>query len=177
MFSTERTSPCPTCRPGRACSRCTIFRPGWTAAGTTPPTACGGGRPLLIGLGIATMILTDSEAVRRQAIDYFRINPARVAAVPLAASDKFRPVPAPPPERPFFLYVGTLEPRKNIPFLIEAWRPLRGAKRRPRARRPPSRRFSAAARRTRTASRRRSSRRSAARALFAGARFCISFAV
>lgn len=81
--------------------------------------------PLLIGLGIATMIVTDSEAVRKQVIDRFRINPDRIAAVPLAASAHFRPVDCPPPERPFFLYVGTLEPRKNIPFLVNAWRPVR----------------------------------------------------
>src|SRR5207248_2684666 len=35
--------------------------------------------PLLIRLGIATMVVTDSEAVRRQAIDYFRIHPDRIA--------------------------------------------------------------------------------------------------
>src|SRR2546426_1392963 len=34
-------------------------------------------RSLLIRLGIATMIVTDSEAVRRQAIEYFRIHPDR----------------------------------------------------------------------------------------------------
>ena len=84
-----------------------------------------GRTPLLLGLGIATMIVTDSEAVRRQAIDRFRINPDRIAAIPLAASHHFRPVSCPPPERPFFLYVGALEPRKNIPFLVNAWRPVR----------------------------------------------------
>jgi glycosyltransferase involved in cell wall biosynthesis len=81
--------------------------------------------PLLIGLGIATLIVTDSEAIRKQAIDRFGINPDRIAAVPLAAAAPFRPVACPPPERPFFLYVGTLEPRKNLPFLVNAWRPVR----------------------------------------------------
>ncbi len=81
--------------------------------------------PWLIGLGLATMILTDSQAVRRQAIERFRIHPARIAAVPLAAPSHFRPVEAPPPEKPYLLFVGALEPRKNLSPLLEAWREVR----------------------------------------------------
>jgi len=81
--------------------------------------------PLLIGLRLATIVLTDSEAVRRQAIERFRIHPSCVAAVPLAASRVFRPVPAPRTERPYFLFVGALEPRKNLRLLLEAWRQVR----------------------------------------------------
>lgn len=81
--------------------------------------------PWLLRLNLATMVLTDSEAVRRQAIEHFRIHPSRIAAVPLAASRRFRPVSAPPPERPYFLFVGALEPRKNLGLLIEAWREVR----------------------------------------------------
>ena len=80
--------------------------------------------PWLIGLGIATMILTVSEAVRQQAIEPFDIAPSRIAAVPLAASEHFRPVAA-PVGRPYFLFAGTLEPRKNIAALVDAWRALR----------------------------------------------------
>src|SRR5258708_6190250 len=82
--------------------------------------------PLLIRLGIATMIVTDSEAVRRQAIEHFRIRADRIVAVPLAASALFRRSAATgPTPTPYFLYVGALEPRKNLPLLVEAWRPLR----------------------------------------------------
>lgn len=81
--------------------------------------------PFLVGLGIATLILTDSDAVRRQAIDRFGLSPARVAAVPLAAPRSFQPASPAPTEKPYFLSVGTLEPRKNIRLLIDAWRPLR----------------------------------------------------
>ena len=80
--------------------------------------------PLLIGLGIATMIVTDSQAVRKQAIERFGVNPDRIVAIPLAASARFGPVRGAAPARPFFLYVGALEPRKNIPFLVDAWRPV-----------------------------------------------------
>jgi len=80
--------------------------------------------PFLIGLGLATIILTDSEAVRRQAIERFRIHPHRIVAVPLAAPSHFQPVRT-PPARPYFLFVGTLEPRKNLPMLLAAWREVR----------------------------------------------------
>lgn len=83
--------------------------------------------PLLLRSGLATMVITPSEAVRRQAIERFALSPDRVAAVPLAARDWFRPVEVPPPGTPYFLFVGTLEPRKNIPRLIEAWREVRKA--------------------------------------------------
>jgi alpha-1,3-rhamnosyl/mannosyltransferase len=80
--------------------------------------------PLLIGLGLTTLIVTPSEAVRRQAIEKFRIHPDRVRAVPHAASACFRPV-AVPAGPPYFLYAGTLEPRKNIAGLLAAWREVR----------------------------------------------------
>jgi glycosyltransferase involved in cell wall biosynthesis len=82
--------------------------------------------PYLIRFGIATMIITPSEAVRREAIARFRIAPDRVAAVPEAAASWFRPSTAPTDLRqPYFLFVGTLEPRKNVPLILEAWRKLK----------------------------------------------------
>ena len=77
--------------------------------------------PLLIEMGIATMVITVSRSVRRQVLDRFRVRPERVVAVPLAASGLFRPVAA-TPGPPYFLFVGTLEPRKNVLALLEAWR-------------------------------------------------------
>jgi glycosyltransferase involved in cell wall biosynthesis len=71
------------------------------------------------------MVITPTESVRRAAIDRFQIEPDRIVAVPLAASDHFRPVSAPPVGTPYFLFVGTLEPRKNVARLIEAWREVR----------------------------------------------------
>ena len=84
--------------------------------------------PILLELGIATMIVTPGEAVRKQAIERFRLRPERIVAVPEAAAVWFRPVAAGRPlgpATPYFLFVGTLEPRKNLPALVEAWREVR----------------------------------------------------
>jgi glycosyltransferase involved in cell wall biosynthesis len=81
--------------------------------------------PMLLRLGLATMIITPSEAVRRQAIERFRLQGDRVVAVPLAAASIFKPVPAHREGPPYFLYVGTLEPRKNLQLLLDVWREVR----------------------------------------------------
>jgi len=78
--------------------------------------------PVLLDLGLATMVITPGESVRKAAIERFRLSPDRVVAVPEAAPSWLRPVVAPPPERPYFLFVGTVEPRKNLESLLEAWR-------------------------------------------------------
>ena len=83
--------------------------------------------PLLLELGIATMVITPGEAVRKQAIERFRLKPDRVIAVPEAAPSWLRPAASgrTQTDKPYFLFVGTLEPRKNIVMLIEAWRAVR----------------------------------------------------
>jgi glycosyltransferase involved in cell wall biosynthesis len=85
--------------------------------------------PVMLRLGLAGMVITPSEAVRREAIDRFGLRPERVVAVPLAASAAFRRIEPRRSEgasaKPYFLFVGTLERRKNIGRLVEAWREVR----------------------------------------------------
>jgi glycosyltransferase involved in cell wall biosynthesis len=83
--------------------------------------------PVLFDLGLATMVITPGERVRRAAIERFSLQPDQVVAVPEAAAPWFRPViPAVAQERPpYFLFVGTMEPRKNLETLLEAWREFR----------------------------------------------------
>jgi glycosyltransferase involved in cell wall biosynthesis len=80
--------------------------------------------PVLFELGLATMVITPGEKVRRAAIERFGLRPERVVAVPEAAAHWFRPVET-SPVSPYFLFVGTLEPRKNLDMLLEAWREVR----------------------------------------------------
>ena len=81
--------------------------------------------PMLLRLGLATMVITPSEAVRRQVMERFRLQAGRVVAVPHAAARHFRPVAAQRESPPYLLYVGTLEPRKNLNLLLEVWRETR----------------------------------------------------
>jgi glycosyltransferase involved in cell wall biosynthesis len=84
--------------------------------------------PWLIRLKRARMILTVSEAIRQEIIGHFGVPEERVRAIPLAASEVFRPCFGATTaadagrKKPYFLFVGTLEPRKNLPALVEAWR-------------------------------------------------------
>ena len=80
--------------------------------------------PVLLELGVATMVVTPGETVRRQAIERFRLRPERIVAIPEAAAPWFKQVETPPHD-PYFLFVGTLEPRKNLPMLVESWRAVR----------------------------------------------------
>ena len=81
--------------------------------------------PMLLRLGLATMVITPSEAVRQQALQRFRLQASRVVAVPHAAGRHFHPVEQPLSSPPYLLYVGTLEPRKNLALLLDVWREVR----------------------------------------------------
>jgi glycosyltransferase involved in cell wall biosynthesis len=81
--------------------------------------------PMLLRLGLASMVITPSEAIRRAAIERFHLQHDRVVAVPHAAGACFRPLQRIEPEIPYLLYVGTLEPRKNIALILDLWRELR----------------------------------------------------
>jgi alpha-1,3-rhamnosyl/mannosyltransferase len=93
--------------------------PGWHAAADRVRKRT----PWLIRLRRARLILTVSETVRQEIVTHFGVPEDRVRAIPLAASELFRPVIAHTlRDKPYFLFVGTLEPRKNLSALIEAWR-------------------------------------------------------
>src|SRR5579872_3107346 len=80
--------------------------------------------PFLLGLGIVTMVITPTHAVRAEVIEHFRLAPSRVAAVPHGASEVFHPERL-SSSRKYFFYVGAQEPRKNLRQVIEIWRSVR----------------------------------------------------
>lgn len=89
--------------------------------------------PWMLRLGLADQIITVSDAMRDEILDRFQLPPERVHAIPLAASDRLgagcdetdtTASESAASRDAYFLYVGTLEPRKNIPILVDAWREL-----------------------------------------------------
>ncbi len=85
----------------------------------------------------AARVLTDSETVRGELVETGLVEASRVHAVHLGpampTSDAGEPDAALPAQTPdaYVLHVGTLEPRKNLPTLLAAWRQLRADGRQP----------------------------------------------
>jgi glycosyltransferase involved in cell wall biosynthesis len=73
----------------------------------------------------ARLIITNSEYSKWEIVRYLGIPEDRIRVTPLAASDEFKPISI-QPENPYFLYVGNLEPRKNLERLIEAFARMPG---------------------------------------------------
>lgn len=83
----------------------------------------------------ADSISADSEHTRQDLIARLAVPPEKVRTIYLAANPLYRQTPAPEMvaqtlagynlPRGFLLFVGTLEPRKNVPVLIEAYARLR----------------------------------------------------
>jgi len=78
---------------------------------------------------LARRIITPVEAIRREVCEHLGVSPNKVVAVPYAARRSFQPAPAAQSlavrkrlgiEDDFLLFVGTLEPRKNLLSLLQA---------------------------------------------------------
>ena len=84
----------------------------------------------------AAQILTLSEFSRRDIVDTYRIAPDRVSVTPAAAPSHFKPIEDETElrkireiygiERDYILSVSSIQPRKNLVRLIEAYSCLRG---------------------------------------------------
>jgi len=84
---------------------------------------------------VARRIIADSQATARDLHDLLRVPQDRIDVIPLGVGEDYCPAPAEaiaavrgkyrlPPQ--FFLFLGTLEPRKNVVRLIEAWSAIAG---------------------------------------------------
>jgi glycosyltransferase involved in cell wall biosynthesis len=81
----------------------------------------------------ATQIVTHSESVRQEVAKHLRVSREKIIAIPAASRSIFRPLPSSQTtsirkrlgvEDDFLLYVGTIEPRKNLIVLLNAYREM-----------------------------------------------------
>lgn len=78
----------------------------------------------------ADHVIAVSESTKADIVELLGVNPERITVTPLAADERFRPLPDAEVAafrtghgltRPFALYLGNLEPRKNLPTLLRAF--------------------------------------------------------
>jgi glycosyltransferase involved in cell wall biosynthesis len=89
-------------------------------------------RAIPAGVARATRVICVSESARQGAIDHAGADPGRTHTVPLAVDhERYRPpTDGRPPalgaicEGPYLLWVGALEPRKDVPTLVGAFERL-----------------------------------------------------
>jgi len=82
-------------------------------------------------------ILTNSEHTKSDIVNYLNIRPEKVFVTYLGADSRFRPSEDPEIDsvigkysirKPYMLFVGTLEPRKNVQNIIKAFNQLKQTK-------------------------------------------------
>jgi glycosyltransferase involved in cell wall biosynthesis len=78
----------------------------------------------------ADHVIAVSESTKTDIVELLGVSPNRITVTPLAADERFRPLPADEIAafraaqgltRPFILYLGNVEPRKNLPTLLRAF--------------------------------------------------------
>jgi glycosyltransferase involved in cell wall biosynthesis len=90
----------------------------------------------------ATRVIVPSTAIRDAVVEHYRVAAEHVAIIPQGADDAFQPVTDEAAkravreryfgaDRPFVLFVGKANSRRNIPMLVRAFAQLRTARRIP----------------------------------------------
>jgi glycosyltransferase involved in cell wall biosynthesis len=95
-----------------------------------------GRRRLPLMASAASLIITPSESVRAELTEHLGVAPSKIIAIPEAPREVFRPAPAGEAlevrqrlgvEDEFVLFVGTVEPRKNLTTLVAAFAEVLGS--------------------------------------------------
>ena len=69
-------------------------------------------------------LIAVSESTRRDSIELLGISPDRVTTIYSGVDERFFDAAPLRRAKPYVLYVGTIEPRKNIETLLDAWKAL-----------------------------------------------------
>ncbi|MFA6493254.1 MAG: glycosyltransferase family 1 protein [Patescibacteria group bacterium] len=77
----------------------------------------------------ACHILVDSKFVKADILEHYTIDPQKISVVPLGYDEKtYRPLKEKTTKKPYLLYIGRLEEKKNIVGMIKAYEILRKEK-------------------------------------------------
>lgn len=85
----------------------------------------------------ADAVITESESTKNDIIRHLNIDPQKIFVTHFAADESFRPIKENEVkkklskfniQKPYIMFLGTLEPRKNIPTLIRAFTALKKKK-------------------------------------------------
>jgi glycosyltransferase involved in cell wall biosynthesis len=76
-------------------------------------------------LGRADRLIAISENTKADAVRLAGLNAERIEVIYPGVPEVYFGAQARPSERPYVLYVGTIEPRKNVDTLLDAWRGFR----------------------------------------------------
>lgn len=70
----------------------------------------------------AAGLIAVSENTRRDAVELLGADPDRITTIYNGVAEQYFAAPAPPPRvKPYVLFTGTIEPRKNVDRLLDAW--------------------------------------------------------
>lgn len=69
----------------------------------------------------ARRLIAVSENTRQDAIRMLGVPPERIDTIHSGVSDDFFNAKPAPAEKPYVLFIGTIEPRKNVDLLLDAW--------------------------------------------------------
>lgn len=75
----------------------------------------------------ADRLIAVSENTRRDAIRILNLHPDKVETIYSGVPDTYFDALAVPAAKPYVLYVGTIEPRKNIGLLLDSWMSLKAS--------------------------------------------------
>ena len=73
----------------------------------------------------ADRLIAVSENTRADAVRLLKLDPAKIEVIHSGVPEVFFGAQATPAKRPYVLFVGTIEPRKNVDTLLDAWQGLR----------------------------------------------------
>jgi glycosyltransferase involved in cell wall biosynthesis len=83
-------------------------------------------RQMMREIALADAIICVSESTRRDLLEFYEVDQRRVHVIYSGIADLPNPMPVPGLPKHYVLFVSTIEPRKNLGVLLDAFEQLRG---------------------------------------------------